>query len=146
MKKKITVIIKDETYDFFYELFKSPDEGVRNMLEAIVPLYKKSLGEIAGIFTRGELYLIIDVFEGMTLKAGDAGTYLLDECLDALHTQQMALKWNIDSGQFQKKLGVLTSFQSAALEFWANAYWYGAGTTGEKKSDSDLEKHIEALL
>ncbi len=147
MKKKITAVIRDGVFDFYYETFKKPEEGARYVLECFPQLYRRTMKELAGIFNRNELYMIIDALEGMAVSPEESGKCLPGECFEAMDKDGLGNDWNIEDQDFRKKLDLLTPFQAACLEMWAFAYWYGSGVGSQgPRSDSDLEKHVEVLL
>jgi len=147
VKKQVNPKIEKETYNFMSQTFKSSDAGLTHVIESFPFLYNKALSEIKGLFTRGELYLIIDVFTGLTLTPKNAGEHLLEECFKEIYIDKLDIKWRVDKDGLEQKIKALTSFQSACVEIWASVYWYGGGArSANDKTDRDLENHIELLL
>ena len=147
MKKQVNPKIEKETYNFMSQTFKSADAGLTHAIESFPFLYNKALSEIKGLFTRGELYLIIDVFNGLTLTSQNAGEHLLEECSKEIDIDKLDIKWRVDKDGLEQKINALTSFQTACVEIWANVYWHGGGANSTNdKTDRDLENHIELLL
>ena len=147
MKKKVNSKIDKKTYDFMSRAFKSSGSGLNHVIESFPFLYNRTLKEVKGVFSRGELYLIVDVFEGLSLTPHNAGEHLLEECLKEISLDHLDAKWRVNKDNLVKKINSLTSFQAACVEIWAGLYWYGGGaSSANKKTDRDLENHIEILL
>jgi hypothetical protein len=144
--KELHLKLGEDIYEFIFDWFKNAEIGAHILLEGFHGLFMKTLRELKGTFERNELYLIMNVFEGLTLNPADYGGYLEPECLDAFEKDLLDIKWDVDDAAFLKKLKTLTVFQKACLEIWASAYWYGGGAVGAQKTDTDLERHVAQLM
>lgn len=133
--------IHDTTYDFFGDTFQSVGSGVTYAIESFVALYRRAMAdEIQGKFSEGELSLIIDVFNATFLTAGVAGQHVIPQVSDGIALDGLDEKWSIDKNQLLQKLESLSLFARAALEVWANGFWYGG------KIEKDLGKYISKLV
>jgi len=139
--KKIAPKIEDSSAEFIAENFRSLNSGCRYVLDSFKSLHQRTLHEIAGRFTRGELMLMIDCFNATALTAGIAGQHLELNCSDAIDLDNMDQKWEIDGGALKQKLSELTIYEAACLEIWANGFWYG----GPGSEGRDIEEYVAAL-
>jgi len=126
--------------EFYQAHFKSLNQGLELIMAAFPTLYRRALAECVGKFESAELKLIIEVFvfNSTSLKPGLLGQHLAAEADDGCRLEGLDKTWGIDRDTMLGKIARLTSFQSAALEIWAVAYWQGGHW--EKTS---LEKYIK---
>lgn len=141
MEKKIVAPrIREGAKNWYGENFPSTNAGVVFILESFPELYKRALLEIKGRLTREELLLIVDVYNSTALTPGMP---MVDaQVIDGMTLDALDQKWDVDRKSMTEKIKHLTSFQSAALEIWANGYWYAH----PDKELRDLEKYVEAML
>ncbi len=139
-RKVVTPRIREGAKDWYGENFVSTNAGIVFTLESFPELYKRALMEVKGRFSRGEILLIVDVYNATLLTPGMP--MLEAQVSDGIALDGLDKKWEIDGKAMMKKLQALTSFQFAILEIWANGYWYAQ--TG--KELRDLEKYVEELL
>jgi len=125
--KNISPRVSDSTADYFTEHFKSVNAGATYILESYQPLFKRTLAELKGKFSHGEMSLVVDVFNGTALTSGLAGQHILLSCSDAIELDGLDTKWEIDKKELLEKIQGLTIYQAAVLEIWANGYWYSQG-------------------
>jgi len=139
--KKIGPQVSTQTIEFFGEKFKSTNAGAEYTLAAFPGLYQATLTrEIKGVFTAGELSLMLDVFNATMLTPALAGQHL--NCIDGMELDHLDEKWEINKAEFTKKLNALTIFQANCLEIWANGFWYSGAT---ETRGLDLEKYVAVL-
>lgn len=139
-KKNIGPRISDKTREWLADNFSSVSAGAEHVLECNRVLYARTLQELQGKFTRGELMAMIDVMNAHMLNPFTSGTEL-PLCIHDSYHDGLAEKWEIDGNELDTKLSLLSIYQVAVLEWWANGFWYG-GDRGEM----DVEKHASMLL
>ena len=138
---KTTPRASDITPYVLGKYFTTLDKGSEYVLNAFGPLFIRTLGELKGIFTDGELSLIIDTFNATALTPRLAGRHIIGSCRDAINGNGLDKAWVVDKKTFLEKIKSLTIFQAACLEIWANGFWYG--DPGKKKLN--LEEYIKNL-
>ncbi|RLC76939.1 MAG: hypothetical protein DRI61_12400, partial [Chloroflexi bacterium] len=115
--------------------------GCEYILNAWPGIVKRTLADLSGQFTAGELSLIIDVFNGTALTPGLAGQHIAINVADSIDLDHTDQKWSVDKKTILKKLQNLTIFQAAVLEIWANGFWYGKN----QPEKQNLKKYIREL-
>ncbi len=138
-KKIVSPRIREESKGWYQNHFPSLNAGVTFAMESFPELYKRALLEIRGKFSREELLLIVDVYNATALTPGMP--MLEAQVGDGIALDYLDQKWGVEEDAIENKILSLTSFQSAALELWANGYWYAHPT----KKLRDLEKYVEEL-
>lgn len=145
-KLSVTLEISQENSDFLVNYFRQGEEGVSYIVDAFACLYEKTLKEIKGKLSEQELYMITDVFSGMSLTSHEAGCYLMQECAKEIKMDQVDVKWKVDKEALAQKLSQLTAFQVCCLEIWASSYWHRVSDNQNPElADADLKNHIERL-
>jgi hypothetical protein len=140
-KKRIAPQIRETATDWYKENFSTTNAGVVFILESFPELYKRVMLEIKEKkFIRGELLLIIDVYNATALTPGMP--MLEAQVSDGIALDGLDKKWEINAEALIKKVESLTSFQSTVLEIWANGYWYAQ----QGKELRDLEEYAKELL
>ena len=142
-KKNISPRISDETRAWITENFSSISSGATHLLESNRVLYARTLQELKGHFSRPELMAMIDVMNAHMLNPFTSGTELPLALGDAMDLDGLAEKWEIDGRELDTKISLLSVYQVAALEWWANGFWYGGG---EERPERDIDKYVAALL
>ena len=140
--KKTTPRINDKTAEFLTENFKSLNAGCEFTLELMYHLYRKEMHDMKGAFTRDELMLIIDLFNGHALNPESTGTSFWWHITEGIKYDYLDEKWGVKKEDMQKKAEALNSFQTACLEIWASGFWYG----GDRGKGLDIEKYVEEAL
>lgn len=141
-KKNIGPRISDGSGEYLEKYFQSLNFGAQFVLEAWPVLHLFALKEMRGVFSPGELKLIIDVHNGFMPTAQITGQGILAQVMDGCELDRLGAKWDVDQKEIAKKIAYLKTFQRHALEIWAYAFWYG----GNGDSTKDLEEYIKALL
>jgi outer membrane scaffolding protein for murein synthesis (MipA/OmpV family) len=126
---------------FYKERFSSLNAGAEYALEAFPVLYRRTLADLAGRFTAGELSVMLDVANGLALTPGIAGQHLVMECVDAMALDGLDSKWRVVTKDFLEKLQALSLFQCACLEVWARAYW----ESDYYQKDNSLAEYVKPL-
>jgi len=148
MPKKCSPLISDQAIEFYSSQWDNLNAGVTYTLEAFFPLYRRTLHEMRGKFTEGELSLLIDVSNGLWLTPGIAGQHTIAQTEDGCDLDKLDKKWKIDKKILVEKLKSLPIFALACLEVWACGFWCSKNDQGEVGSYSteDFKKWMEVLL
>jgi hypothetical protein len=141
-KKQIGPRINDKTASWLAETFSSTSAGAEFVLDANRVLYARTLKGLKNEFTRGELMAMIDVMNSHFLTAFSAGTELILSLGDAIEMEGLAEKWQIDGAKLITDLSLMSAYELACLEWWANGFWYGGGSD---RPERDLEAYVAAL-
>ena len=99
--------------------------GAEYVLEAWPTLISRALGEVRGRFGASEARLILDVLNGTLLTAGLAGQHLPLAVADGIALDHLDRKWEVDGAALRATVDGLTSYQCAAVEWWAASFWRG---------------------
>jgi hypothetical protein len=143
MKKTTTgPRITDQSLAFYPTIFSSTHTGLQHVLEAYPVLYKKTMHDLKGQFTKGELSLIIDVFNAKDLMPQRSGQHIVSSVTDGIELDHLDGKWDIDGQLLIGKLSALTIFQASCMEVWANGFWY----RHDPEEPLDLEGWVKQLL
>ena len=116
--------IGDPAADFYRGHFSNLNAGLEYTADAFPALYRRTLHGLRGRFTRGELMLMVDVFNATALVPGMAGQHLGANVADGISLDRLDQKWEIDGEDLNAKISALTIFEAAVLEIWANGFWY----------------------
>ena len=138
--------IRSESAEFYGRMFPTLNAGATWILEEFPHLYRATLAELRGQFSRGEIGMILDVLNGhgMVLSYGGfglAGQHIRLSIADsfALYPGSFEAKWECDK-TLNDKLAALSRWQLACLEVWAAGFW-------EKNHlDTTLEDYIKGIL
>lgn len=147
MPKKIAPMITDWSAAFYEETFKNLNAGSMFVLDAFPTLYKRALFDLKGIFTRGELCLMIDLFNGLILTPQIAGQHIAIEVKDGIELESLDKKWEVNKDEILVKLEGLDifPFKKACLEIWLRAFWDGKREGQEGSHKTDLESYVAQL-
>jgi hypothetical protein len=126
---------------FYEKHFRSVNSGAEYTLSAFHNLCRSALVEVKGLFSAGELCLMIDVLNGTLLTPEIAGQTLYHNCIDGIALDFLDQKWEVDEASFKERLKSLTSFQAAALEIWAKGFWEGS----DYNAQSDPREYAAVL-
>ena len=123
------------------EHFDNLHAGASYILEAWPIAYRRTLLDIKGRFSEGELSLLIDVFNGTLLTPGMAGQHLLVSASDGIALDSLHEKWNVEADGFLGRLHELTTFQATSLEIWARGFWI----SGQHRKKGGLAGYVKKL-
>jgi len=141
-KQGISLRISDKARECLAENFSGPNIGAGYVIDSFPALYRATLRELKGRFTRAELMLLVDCMNATMLTPG-----LCDEvasnAIDSMALDGLDEKWEVSREELTAKLTALTAFQVAALNIWTNAAWYGGG---DERPERDLDEYVKALL
>ncbi|MDD2657214.1 MAG: hypothetical protein PHD04_00950 [Candidatus Pacebacteria bacterium] len=143
-RKSTSPRISETSAKFYPSVFPSRNAGLEYTADAFPALYRHTLHDLKGSFTRGELMLMIDVFNSTALTPIMAGQQLDIQVADGIALDHLDEKWKIDGAALNAKIAGLSIFQSACLEIWANGFWYR-----QEQSDivgEDFETWLAQLL
>ena len=123
-KKKISPRIEGQSQEFLSKNFNTLNAGAEYVLDGFPMLYNRTLHEMKGRFTNGELSFLVEAFKETKLSPQLAGQQLKIYCDDAMMFRKLHEKWQIKSDVFLIKIKDLTSFQIGCLEIWAKKFWF----------------------
>ena len=115
--------IEDKVGEWIGTIFPSRNNGAEYVLEAFFELYRRTIFNLRGRFTGGELSLMIDAMRGNMLTPLLSGQHLAISCMDAMRLDGLDKKWNIDRDLLEGKMTQLTLFEAAVLEIWSKGFW-----------------------
>ena len=116
------------------ERFRTRTAGAEYILGMMPRMYARTMEGLKGKFTRAELRVMVEVGNGLELTPGLAGQHLEADCADGMALDGLGEKYGVQDGEdFLLRVALLTDFERACLEIWANGYWYGR--TGEERED-----------
>ena len=143
MKKSLTARVSAETADHYNQNWPNSHQGICYVLEAWPVLYRRTLHELRGVFTRHELMLILDVHRGLILTSGLAGQHLAAEVQDGIDLEGMAEKWKLPNAgrDLTEKLATLTTGEKIVLEVWATGYW-----APNNRAGADTDENVNAWM
>ncbi len=141
-KKKISPRIEGQSQEFLSKNFNTLNAGAEYVLDGFPMLYNRTLHEMKGRFTNGELSFLVEAFKETKLSPQLAGQQLKIYCDDAMLFRKLHVKWKIKSDVFLKKIEDITSFQIACLEIWAKKFWFAKW----KKGDKGLSEYVKLLI
>ena len=92
----------------------------------------RTLHEMKGRFTKGELSFLAEAFKGAKLSPQLAGQELKYYCEDAMMFRKLREKWQIKSDVILKKFKILHPFKSPVLGFEQKSSGLVNGKRGTK--------------
>lgn len=122
-KHNIGPRIRPGTRTFLVRTFSSVNAGAEYVLETFPTLYRRTLTDLKGRFTRDELLSLLDTVNSLMLTPELAGQLLAADLSGALVLDGLAERWGIDGPALEEKIGRLSLWQCAVLEVWLKAYW-----------------------
>lgn len=138
-KKNVSPRVFEETQAWYAKSFESINAGCEYILEAFPELYARTIHDLKGKFTRGELMLFIDVMNGHFYNPRGAGYEMGANVADGMALDHLDEKWGIpDKWVLNKKLANLHNFDRACLEIWIQAFW-------NQDDYSNIEEYVAAL-
>ena len=139
-KHNIGPSISTNTMEFFGKNFKTVNAGASYALESFPVLYRRTLATMKGKFTEGELRLMLEVSNKLPLTPSIAGRHMAALCFDGIALDGTDNKWKVDPLEIDGKFKLLSDFEIAILEVWANSFWQGMPTKGK-----GVEKYVNQL-
>lgn len=122
-RKSTSPEITEKSAEFYKTTWGSVNGGTTYILDAFPGLYKRTLHDLKGRFTRKELMLMIDVNNGLWLTPGISGQHMSAQVSDGIALDRIDEKWEIDGDTLNKKVADLSIFEAACLEIWIMAFW-----------------------
>lgn len=148
MLKKHTIQATPEAVDLLGQLFRknngtpNPTGGCGYIVDAFRSLYRQTLIKIKGQFSQGEIFLMIDVVNGLMLTPQIAGQHILANVADGIALDRLEIQHNIGGPELIKKLEAISIPERALLELWLKGFWEQHGTS----KSIPLEEYIKPLL
>ena len=130
--------ITPQCHELMTSMFDRPGTGAAYIMDALPNLYSGTLQELAGLFSRGELMLMLDVQNGDLISGFSAGHHIGPNVRDGITLDELNKKWEIDGPALVDKMSGLTIFQSACLELWCQAFWH-------KYKELDVDLYVKTI-
>lgn len=140
--QKMTTRVSDQTVAWLKGTFKNHSAGGEYLLNSLPTLYADALHGMRGVFSAGELSLMLDVMNGTFLVPSSATWHLTANVEDGLRLSGMAEKWQLDGTELLVKLGNRTRWQLYCLEIWAAGFW----SSGAWEREAGVEEWCKVLL
>lgn len=105
------------------ETFETAGGGVNYLINAFPRLYRTTLKEIKGKFSREELWTFCDCMNGVMLLPQLAGQHLDANLGDAFDLDGLAEKWDVDETKLLEALSSLSRWQLVCLEIFIASLW-----------------------
>ena len=141
-KQGISLRISDKARECLADNFSGPNTGANYVLDSFPTLYRATLRELKGRFTRSELMLLVDCMDATMLTPGLCDD-VASNAVDAMALDALDEKWEVDREALVARLTALTAFQVAVLNIWTNAVWYGGG---DERPERSLDEYIKPLI
>ena len=139
IKKNVSPRVFEETQEFYGQIFESINAGAEFILEAFPGLYQRTIHDLKGKFTRGELMLMIDVMNGTAIMPQHSGFTIGANVADGIALDHLGEKWKVEAWPLNKKMADLTNFDRACLELWALAFW-------SQDDHSNIEEYVGTMV
>lgn len=142
--KKANDIVKtapriiEKSAAFYRDKFDTLNAGLEYVLEAFPDLYRRTLADLRGKFTRGELMLMIDVQNGHWYNPHGAGMEMTPNVSDGIALDHLDEKWGIDGDALNKKLAAVSHFDRTCLEIWVQSFW-------NQDEHDNIEEYVKQL-
>lgn len=142
-RKPRTVIVKNLRMDIFTvvaiaKIFKTRTKGLFWLSHSFPHLYKATLGEMKGLFSRDEIMALCECQSGAKLSPEMAGRVIIPSVRKAIALGGMAK--NVDGKSLLKKVKALSTWERACLEVFIESLWHPTEST------ANLEANIKALI
>jgi len=144
-KIPVTPQLNQETAEWVDKYYPTKYKGAQTTLEAMPQLFLATIAEIKGIFSKGELSLIIDVMNGVSITPQIMGRHVLANVSDAMALDDHHKKWDVEKTTMTNKLSECTIFQKATLEIWAVGFWEGAWNKGYSRTEEEFSRWLDIL-
>lgn len=141
-KQGISLRISDKARECLADNFSGPNIGAGYVIDSFPALYRATLRELKGMFTRDELMLLVDCMNATMLTPGLCDE-VLTNAVDAMALDALDEKWEVNRAELTAKLTTLTAFQVAVLNIWTNAAWCGGGDDREER---DIDAYVKQLI
>jgi hypothetical protein len=137
---RVSPDVRETTMEWWREYFPNNNNAAGWALEEVPHLIRHTLAEMRGTFTRGELWMILDVMNGHAMNTfgqwATAGRHINISIQDsfALYPGMYEEKWGVDKDLIDKLLN-LSRWQCACLEIWVSGFWHH--TSAPEKFDGE---------
>ena len=146
--KAIAPKILAESSEWYAKMFSTLNAGATFVLDSFPNFYAQTLSEMRGMFTQGELCMILDVLNGhgtilLTYGSapGPAGHHITVSIADSfdLYPGMYQEKWDIkDKDDFINRINNLPRFFKVCLEVWAAGFWENHESTTPEEWSAPL--------
>jgi len=142
--------IDESAAKWYEEMFETRNAGASFVLNTFPLMYRDTLRyELTGVFTRGELCMMLDVNNGgsdFLITFGPQYTVVKSLYLEIsdsfdLYPGSYEDKWGTDKFPFLEKIAKLTLFQEICLKIWIAQFW---DLVGEEAPYTD--EYVSQLL
>ena len=148
-KKAVAPKIDEAAAQFYSETFDTLNQGATWVMEAFPRLYRVCLSEMRGVFTAGELGMIIDVLNSLITLFSYAGASMSGNHIGLSISDTFELypgvyerKWDVVPDVLNNKIASLSNFERTCIELWGASFW----ERDDYQEDDAIEKHCAALL
>lgn len=131
--------ISDRSAELYKLLCGNPNAGMEYIGDAFSALYRHTLDDMRGKFSREELMLMIDACNGLWLTPMMAGQHMGAQVSDGIALDALDEKWEIDGTALNAKVAALTIFETACLELWVQAFW-------NQEEHGNIKEYVGGLL
>ena len=123
MSRKVSPRISDLAATFYAQNFSSLNAGAEYVLDSFPMLYRHALASAWGVFTEGELLLMLDACKDLMLTPQLIGCHLIAAVRNAIELSQAHEEWSVSPAVFIGKLNGLPVCVVAGLEVWCRAFF-----------------------
>ena len=119
--------------------------GFQEAVEGYFEIYRRTLEELKGRFSRDELCAVADNMNGVMLtKQFQANPKMLwVHLLDGDQYEGLFAKWGVDREAFGEKILALTAAQCYILQEAAYLFWYSGDKTALRELDDFVNKFTQ---
>lgn len=140
--KAITIRVEDNFANFLQNIGSSHSETTRSLAEMAAYSARKTIGELKGVFSEKELFLILSRYNGYIPN------YEMDCSVDIFvivlqeYKQHELLDYEVDFDVLIEKSRKLTSFQITVLVRECNRFWYDETADFHNNIEKFMKKFI----
>ena len=147
-RKPTTLKITEQAAEFYQQTFPNLHAGAVFILESFPTLYRRTLHDLRGVFTLGELKLLVEVFAvSASLTPDYSGQQLSIKVQNGVKfSDDLGGKYTVDEAVLMQKLSKLSIFNAACLEIWAKGGWHIIKSADSSGGDLALERWLAQLL
>ena len=145
--KQITIRLENQIIKMLSEVDFRPTTAAQNILELFASLRRAVLIELKGIFTREEIIVLADIYNGVmpTWKYLSSKEMLIAEVEDGEHFDGTCTRHEADIHKLIEKIKELSAAHVAILQLELYRFWNVQGDGGYGSPSPNLEKLIEFL-
>ncbi|MFA5445269.1 MAG: hypothetical protein WC262_09905 [Bacteroidales bacterium] len=144
MRRKISPRVEENAHAILKEVFGTSNAGAEFVLNSWPALYKRTIHDLKGRFDFDELMLMVDAMNGKMLTPGIAGQHIDANVVDGIDLDRLDEKWGIDGTRLKEKVGALSIFDRACLEWWIQGFWTNHDSWENQREGA--EKYAATLI